>query len=339
MRLGVLDIGSNSAQLQVVELAPGAPPLPAHSVKEPTLLAEAFDDTGAISDDGVERVTAAVAAAVDEARRMQVERLFTFATSAIRDASNSDAVLDRIERAAGLRPSTLSGEEEARLTYLAVRRWYGWSSGRLLLLDIGGGSMEIALGRDAHPELALSLPLGAGRLTREFITTDPPGKDEVTALRRHVEDCLSTVADRVRWEGTPKQVIATSKTFKQLARLSGAPPRRSGPFVPRSLSRGDLRKAVTQLTRLSATQRSRLRGVSEARAPQIVAGAVVAKTTMKALGISQAEICPWALREGIMLHYLETAMPDPTPLTLSPLETNSDADPAISSLGVVREVP
>jgi exopolyphosphatase / guanosine-5'-triphosphate,3'-diphosphate pyrophosphatase len=338
MRLGVLDIGSNSAQLQVVELAPGAPPLPAHSVKEPTLLAEAFDAAGAICAEGVDRVTDAVEAAVGVARDMQVERLFAFATSAIRDASNSDAVLDRIEHACGVRPSTLSGEEEARLTYLAVRRWYGWSSGRLLLLDIGGGSMEIALGRDAHPELALSLPLGAGRLTREFITGDPPGEGEVTALRRHVQDCLSTVADRVRWEGTPKQVIATSKTFKQLARLSGAPPRRSGPFVPRSLSRTDLNKAVTRLTGLCTAERSRLRGVSEARAHQIVAGAVVAKATMKALGVKQAEICPWALREGIMLHYLETAMPDPTPLTLSSLQTHSAVDSGASQLDVVRDL-
>ncbi|GAA3624320.1 hypothetical protein GCM10022267_08050 [Lentzea roselyniae] len=108
--------------------------------------------------------------------------------------------------------------------------------GRLLLFDIGGGSMEIALGRDAGPDLALSLPLGAGRLTRAMLPHDPPKRSEVKELRRYVRETLCEVVDRLRWESVPRNVVATSKTFKQLARLAGAPPQREGPFVRRTLT-------------------------------------------------------------------------------------------------------
>src|SRR5690242_21651172 len=170
------------------------------------------------------------------ARHLGVQQLYVFTTSAVRDAANRDLILDRVEAEAGVRPQYLSGEAEARLTYLAVHQWYGWSAGRLLVLDIGGGSMEVVLGRDAQPELAVSLPLGAGRLTREYLLHDPPRQTELAALRRHVNTTLREVADRLRWEGAPARAIATSKTFKQLARLSGAPAQRKGPFVRRSLA-------------------------------------------------------------------------------------------------------
>ena len=179
MLLGVLDIGSNSAQLQVFEVRPGAPPLPTHAVKEPTLLGGAFDADGAIDPAGVDRVVAAVRRAMSAARRLGVQQLYVFTTSAVRDAANRDLVLDRVEAEAGVRPQFLTGVEEARLTYLAVHQWYGWSAGRQLVLDIGGGSMEIAFGRDAEPELSVSLPLGAGRLTRAFLPDDPPSREQL----------------------------------------------------------------------------------------------------------------------------------------------------------------
>src|SRR4051812_29708173 len=168
MRLGVLDIGSNSAQLQILDVAAGGPPLPAQAVKEPTLLAEEILPDGSISEAGINRVCAGVSLALRVPQQQGIDNLYTFVTSAIRDATNRDEVLDRVHATAGMRPQYLSGDEEARLTYLAVHRWYGWSAGRLLVLDIGGGSMEIVLGRDAEPQLAISLRLGAGRLTREL---------------------------------------------------------------------------------------------------------------------------------------------------------------------------
>ncbi|WP_255637953.1 hypothetical protein [Amycolatopsis sp. DSM 110486] len=167
--------------------------------QEPTLLAEELQHDGALSETGIERATIAVTRAVGQAVRLGVDHLYPFVTAAIRDATNRDEVIDRIEAASGIRPQFLSGEEEARLTYFAVRRWYGWSAGRLLLIDIGGGSMELVLGRDVEPELAISLPLGAGRRTPEFLTADPPTGKQVKRLRRHVQDTLAEVLDRLRW--------------------------------------------------------------------------------------------------------------------------------------------
>jgi exopolyphosphatase/guanosine-5'-triphosphate,3'-diphosphate pyrophosphatase len=324
MRVGVLDVGSNSAQLLVVDGHPGAPPLPAHGVKEPTLLGEAIEPDGSIAEEGVQRVADAVARSVVAAQSFGVDQLFPFATSAIRDAANRDEVIERIAQTSGIVLQFLPGEQEARLTYLAVRRWYGWAAGRILMLDIGGGSMEIVLGRDAEPDLAVSLPLGAGRLTREFLPDDPPSDEQLRRLRRYVRDTLGEVADRLRWEGDARRVVATSKTFKQLARLSGAPPQRKGPFVSRTLTVGDVRAWIPRLARMPAKKRAKLRGVSNPRARQLLAGAIIAHATMVALDVTELEVSPWALREGIVLQYLST-LGDGQPIPLQPLARNADA--------------
>ena len=319
MLLGVLDIGSNSAQLQVFEAHAGAPPLPTHAVKEPTLLGDAFQPDGSIDPAGVDRVAEAVHNAMAAARRLGVEQLYVFTTSAIRDAENRDLILDRVEARAGVRPQFLSGEDEARLTYLAVHQWYAWSAGRLLVLDIGGGSLEIALGRDAEPELTMSLPLGAGRLTRIFLPDDPPGREQIAVLRRYVNATLREVADRLLWEGMPDRVIVTSKTFKQLARLCGAPAQRKGPFVRRRITVKDVQAWIPRLSELSAPERAKLPGISRSRSGYIIAGAVIARCAMKALNAGSADVCPWALREGITLHYLQTTFSESFDLPLRPL--------------------
>jgi exopolyphosphatase/guanosine-5'-triphosphate,3'-diphosphate pyrophosphatase len=264
-----------------------------------------------------------------------VEQLFLFATSAIRDATNRDDILDRIEHRTGVRPQYLTGEDEARLTYVAAHRWYGWSAGRILLFDIGGGSLEIALGRDAEPDLTLSLPLGAGRLTRQFLRDDPPSRGQVKAVQRHVRDMLREVADRLRWEGAPSRAVGTSKTFKQLARLAGGPPQRKGPFVRRTLRREALDKWIPQLADMRAAERARLRGISGPRAKQVLAGAIVAKAMMSALDIKEVDICPWALREGIMLHHLASLQVHEQTLPLQTIK----ATPPSPDAALLRSVP
>jgi exopolyphosphatase / guanosine-5'-triphosphate,3'-diphosphate pyrophosphatase len=323
MRLGVLDVGSNSAQLQVVEVYPGAPPLPTHAVKEPTLLGESFDEAGAIDRAGADRLVAAVCQATQIVEHFAVDQLYVFATSAVRDATNREELVARIERESGLRPQFLSGEDEAKLIYLAVHRWYGWSAGRLLVLDIGGGSMEIVLGRDARPDLTLSLPLGAGRLTRALLADDPPTRKQVKELRKHVQGALREVADRLQWEGDPSKPVATSKTFKQLARLAGAPAQREGPFVRRTLHIDDLARWIPRLAKRSAAERAELRGISAPRARQILAGAVVAEEAMEAMNVDSVDICPWALREGVMLRHLQMQFDTDGDLPLRPVQQQS----------------
>ncbi|RLU85769.1 exopolyphosphatase [Streptomyces griseocarneus] len=305
MRLGVLDVGSNTVHLLVVDAHPGARPLPAHSHKAELRLAQLLDDDGAISDAGIDRLVAVVQDALQAAEDKGVEEVLPFATSAVREAANADAVLARVQKETGVTLSVLSGEEEARLTFLAARRWFGWSAGRLLVLDIGGGSLEIAYGMDEEPDAAVSLPLGAGRLTTGWLPGDPPDPTDVRALRRHVRAQIARIVGDFARHGAPDHVVGTSKTFKQLARIAGAARSTEGLYIQRSLARKSLEEWVPRLATMTAAERVRLPGVSEGRAPQLLAGALVAEAAMDLFGVDELELCPWALREGVILRKLD----------------------------------
>jgi exopolyphosphatase/guanosine-5'-triphosphate,3'-diphosphate pyrophosphatase len=208
--------------------------------------------------------------------------------------------------ATGVALSVLPGEDEARLTFLAVRRWFGWSAGRLLALDIGGGSLEIAAGMHEDPDVVASLPLGASRLTRDWLSTnDPPKRSEISGLRRYIRAQIAPVVANLYPVGEPTRVVATSKTFRSLARIAGAAPSSRGPYVRRLLHRNTLDEVAAKVCRMPAAERVSLPGVSDARAPQLAAGAMVAVEVMDLLGIDEVEICPWALREGVILHRLD----------------------------------
>lgn len=305
MRLGVLDVGSNTVHLLAVDAHRGARPLPAHSHKTELRLAELLDADGAIGPDGVERLVATIAEALQAAEDKGCEAVLSFATSAVREATNADQVLARVKRETDVDLQVLSGDEEARLTFLAARRWFGWSAGKLLVLDIGGGSLEIAYGIDEEPDAVVSLPLGAGRLTAAWLPGDPPDPQAVRALRRHVRARIArTVGEFTRF-GEPDHVVATSKTFRQLARIAGAARSAEGLYVQRELSRKSLEEWVPKLAGMTAARRAGLPGVSDGRASQLLAGALVAEAAMDLFGVEELEICPWALREGVILRRLD----------------------------------
>jgi exopolyphosphatase/guanosine-5'-triphosphate,3'-diphosphate pyrophosphatase len=300
MRLGVLDVGSNTVHLLLVDAHRGAHPWPAYSEKSVLRLAERIGPDGRLASDAAYALVQAVAGARAAARAHGAEEMLAFATSAVRDATNSSEVVSMVRAETGVDLQVLVGEEEARLTFLAVRRWFGWSAGRLLVLDIGGGSLEIAAGIDEEPEVALSLPLGAGRLTRERLHGDPPAAGEVEGVVRQAEQLLATV-DVSGWD----RVAATSKTFRTLARLAGAAPSAAGFRVPRSLTLIGLRQVLGFIRHMSATALAEMDGVAAGRARQLLAGAVVAEATMRSLGIAEVDVCPWALREGVILRRLD----------------------------------
>ncbi len=306
MRLGVLDVGSNTVHMLVVDAHPGARPLPAFSHKVELSLAAHLESGNRLSEAGEERLTEVVAESLQIAEDKGVEDFLGFATSAVRDAVNGDDVLSRIQERTGAQIRVLSGENEARLTFLAARRWFGWSSGRLLVVDIGGGSLEIAAGLDEEPEAVMSLPLGAGRLTRDWFTADPPPPYEVRALRKHVRAEIARLAGGLRRGGVADHAVGTSKTFRQLARIAGAAPSGEGFYVRRFLKHTDVGQWAERLAAMDNAERARLPGVSEGRAAQMLAGAVIADAVMDLMGVSQLEICPWALREGVILKRLDT---------------------------------
>lgn len=276
------------------------------SSKATLRLAENTDADGNITEEGADRLVNEVGDFASIAAKSGCEELMAFATSAVRDAHNSDAVLARVLTETGVALQTLSGVDEARLTFLAVRRWYGWSAGRILNLDIGGGSLELTSGTDEDPDVAFSLQLGAGRLTRDWLDADPPGKRRVAVLRDWLDAELATPAKELLAAGDPDRTVGTSKTFRSLARLTGAAPSAAGPRVTRTLTANGLRQLIAFISRMTASDRAELEGVSADRSPQLVAGALVAEASMRALSIDSLEICPWALREGLILRKLDT---------------------------------
>ena len=301
MRLGVLDVGSNTVHLQVVDTSPGARPNPTFNYKEELKLTQFIDDNNLISDEGVEKLRSCIKRAIEQSASVQTQELLPFATSALREAGNGEFVINAINKDFRIDLQVLSGEEEAKLTFLAARRWFGWSSGRLLVIDIGGGSLEMAVGVDETPEIATSLPLGAARLTKNFLKGDPYTDKSLRALRDHIENKLEQILPSLVKHQESDRAIATSKTLRTLARLSGDWFDGTG----KNITVEAVRKISAKLSEMDEGSRAKLPGVSENRASQIVAGSLVAESVMRNLDIKELEICPWALREGVVLKWMD----------------------------------
>ena len=308
MRLGVIDVGSNTVHLLVIDAHPGAHPTPDYSHKVRPQLSQHLTPEGAISSEGAELLASYIEECVEVAESRGVSQLMAFATSATRDASNTEEVLDIIRRRSGVDLHVLEGPDEARSTFLAVRRWFGWSAGRILMIDIGGGSLELAVGLDEEPDVAYSLPLGAGRLTRQ-LSSQMPDEQEIRELRKEVRTTIAAVHRPLTKQGDPQLTVGSSKTIRSLARACGAAPAGEGPYVPRTLSRADLSELVPRLAQMSPEQRRQLPGVSAYRAPQLLAGAIVVESALELLGVETLAVCPWALREGLILRFLD-GLPD-----------------------------
>ena len=311
MRLGVLDVGSNTVHLLLLDVYPGSRPEAFADHKVSLRLVQYLDDDGCISQEGRDALTEFVIEARDVAAEHQAEDLLAFATSAIREAGNGAAVLDHIQSRSGVTLTEISGDQEAAVTFSAVRRWSGWGSGTILDLDIGGGSFEMAIGHDGLPAAAVSTPLGAGRLTRSFLTRHPVIPSEVKALRKHVRRTLEPAVETIQAQGAPDLVVGTSKTFRSLARICGAAPSGAGQFVRRTMHLQDLRLWTRRMEAMSAQERADLPGVSVNRAEQMLAGGIAAETAMDMLGAQSLDICPWALREGLILRRMDRLSADP----------------------------
>jgi exopolyphosphatase/guanosine-5'-triphosphate,3'-diphosphate pyrophosphatase len=301
MRLGVLDVGSNTVHLQVVDTSPGARPNPTFNYKEELRLTQYINEDNLVSDEGIEKLRSSIKRAIEQSASVQTQELLPFATSALREASNGEKIISSINKDFHIDLQVLTGEEEAKLTFLAARRWFGWSSGRLLVIDIGGGSLEMAVGVDESPEIATSLPLGAGRLTKDFLKGDPYTDKSLRALRDHIENKLEQILPSLVKHQESDRAIATSKTLRTLARLSGDWFDGTG----KNITVEAVRKISAKLSEMDESSRAKLPGVSENRASQIVAGSLVAESVMRNLDIKELEICPWALREGVVLKWMD----------------------------------
>jgi exopolyphosphatase/guanosine-5'-triphosphate,3'-diphosphate pyrophosphatase len=300
MRLGVLDVGSNTVHLQIMDAHHGSAPLAYQSFKEEIRLAEFLTESGELSNTGLNTLLKTLTRLKNEARDIQLDDMLAFATSAIREAKNSEAVLDAVNRETGIDLQVLSGADEARFTFLAVRRWVGWSAGDVVLLDIGGGSLEIATGEQENPTYSHSVMLGANRLTRQFLTGDPFTEKSLNKTRDFIYEMLEPLKNEIG-DNSKRTAIGTSKTFRTLRRIQ----QNYLPELGNSLTREGLKTITPRLAKMTHSQRAELPGVSASRAVQIVAGALVAEGAMHTFGIEKLTQCPWALREGIVLQRLD----------------------------------
>lgn len=312
MRLGVLDVGSNTVHLLVVDAHPGARPVHKTSTKAVLRLMKYLEPDGSISDEGIERIMETMRAAAEHIAAANLDELLPMATSALREATNGPKLLKRIRKECGIDLQVMSGADEARVTFLAARRWFGWAAGRIQLIDIGGGSLELAIGSDELPEFAMSLPLGAGRMTKTFLTDDPPTQDELEQLQAHIDEILPDAVAKFTELRQPDQVVGSSKTIRSLARLAGSQVEGLGGNTMTSLYRWQLEDWMPRLAQLPSHSRHALPGITQDRAFQIVGGGAVLLSVMRALDIEKLDVSPWAMREGVLLDYLDR-LPDDSP--------------------------
>ena len=304
-RLGVLDIGSNTVHLLIVDVRVGGRPVPSRSHRTTLRLMRYLEEDGSISREGQRALVEAIVEATEIARSEDLDDFVVIATSALREATNGEEVVRRIERKARVALDILSGTDEARLTFFAVRRWFGWAAGRILLFDIGGGSLEIAAGDDEEPQVALSVPLGAGRSTVGFLHDDPPSLRDQRALRMFAKSVLEDAVAQVRPVGRPDHVVGSSKTIRSLARLAGARLPGVGDGERAVLRRDALDDWIPRLARMDASSRAALPGITPERTHQIVAGGIVLSEAMRAFRVPELDVSPWALREGRLLQMLD----------------------------------
>lgn len=306
VRLGVIDIGSNTVHVLIADMHPGGRPLATTSDRSVVRLMRYLDADGSISGEGVDAILAAVRRAWQVAQEDTVDEVLVTATSAVREATNGPETIAKIEAVTGQPLDVLDGATEARLTFLAARRWFGWQAGQIVLFDIGGGSLELAAGAEETPDIAVSLPLGAGRMTLAYLPGDPPEPGDVDALTRHAVESLESARHAFADEPPADIAVGSSKAIRSLARLCGYSVTDRGGSSRYRLPREDLQSWIPRLAKLPSEARQVLPGITPDRAPQIVAAAIVVNEAMRALGVEELEASPWALREGVLLRYIES---------------------------------
>src|SRR5581483_2632058 len=238
----------------------------------------------------------------DFANAQHASHLIATATSAVRESDNRDEFIERVKQATGIRVELLSSTEEARLIALAVNHIFQLRNEVALIVDIGGGSTEFAITRQGEPLLLRSNKLGAVRLTDGFINHDPPSKSEIQKLRKHIRDQMVHTAREVKNIGF-QRAVGTSGTIMALAAMATRQYQRAdtGRLTLRALKRlnVDLISANLRQRRLMLTDNPQ-------RADIIIAGGLLLEEIMSACRIDELESCDWALREGVLLNFLET---------------------------------
>jgi len=300
VRAAVLDLGSTSFNLLIADVSPDGRIAPVVRDKVMLRLGAIIANGGDIPDSVSERACNVAGELAEVARREKVERFFPVATAALRAAANGSEIARRIGAVLGHPIRILSGEEEARTIFRAFQHRIDLGADSTLGLDLGGGSLELAVGSRRAIEREVTTPLGVVRLQRELVTNDPMTKAEVRAIRERVERELASHRDIAK--GTSRVGVATGGTVRALARLLGEKTALRGPRpkTPR-VALADLTELRRALVRSTHAERLRMRGIRRGRADLVAIGAVVLEAVAKELDLDAYRICDWGLREGVLL--------------------------------------
>lgn len=327
MRCAILDLGSNSFHLLVADID-GSVVSPVRRQREMLHLGRALARHGEVPTDLEDRAVATVERLADLARRSGALEVVAVGTEALRGVERRDLVT-RLSEAAGIPLTILKGKEEARLAYLGARASVIVEQEPTLVIDLGGGSMELAIGAGKRILWSSSLPLGASRLTAMLDPLDPDDEDgpvpteQLDALRDHIEDELDAVVDTVD-RHAPETLLAVGGTVRALARLLAV---RADRWLPATVNQAplgleELTSAVADLTAVGTTDRARMRGVKSRRADHLHVAAMVLEATLRRIGGDTARVSDWGLREGVLLHHFgQVRVPRGTTLRQQQVDT------------------
>jgi exopolyphosphatase/guanosine-5'-triphosphate,3'-diphosphate pyrophosphatase len=309
MRLAAIDVGSNSVHMVVADINRGGHLEVVDRVKEVVRLGRRVFMTGRLMPEAMDSAARALKHFERVARARRVERLRVVATSAVREASNRSVFLRRIKRETGLEVEVISGQEEARLIFNAARYALGLDGGPHLLLDVGGGSVELVLVREGRPLWLRSFPLGAARLSERFLTSDPPSDAAVSALTSHLKRELGEVLDDARRAGVAR-TIGTSGTVNSLvAMVRAGRGEELGRLHCASASAAEIERLRRRVLECTAAERTDLPGADAKRADLMPAATILIDFILSRSGSPELVACSWALREGVLLE-LAGLVPD-----------------------------
>ena len=303
MRIAAIDMGSNSFHLLVVDAHPDGSFDTLLRDKEMLRLGDVVTRTGRIPQRDIDRIADTLRRFSAMAESVGATEIVACATSALREAENSAAVVDLVREETGLEVEVISGRREAGLIFSAIRESLALEPAPAVCFDLGGGSLEVMVGDNAGLLWSTSLHLGVARLGAQHIESDPPTPGELRRLKARIVEVLEPVAREVA-SFAPKLMVGTSGTFQDLVRMAHA----LGPAgsVPMSLNqlvtrRDDLQAVHERIISVPAAARAKLAGLDARRADQIPVGSIILLTAMKLFGFTEVMIGEWALREGIVL--------------------------------------
>ena len=305
MRVAAIDIGTNSVHMLVVRVREDLSFEVIDREKAMVRLGAGGLDGKALTADAMNAALQALVKFKRLAQARQVDTILAAATSATREARNGGEFLSRIEQDTGIRARVITGADEARLIHQAAVYGVDVGSGRAVVIDIGGGSVEITLGTGSNIQLARSFKLGVIRLTERFVKSDPLSNRDERRMVKHIHDEIDRYCSQITAAGFDR-VIGTSGTILSLGAVASTMARGTLPSELRNLkvSAKQLRRLRKTSVRLDIEQRLLLPGLDPRRADLMVAGAVLVDTILRRLGVEELTLCDLALREGLVLDYV-----------------------------------